>query len=54
MQYYGYLRRTPEISGYIGWLNTINPPTSANPRDMVNGFVNSAEYYLRFGPNVRQ
>ncbi|MDT7541708.1 MAG: hypothetical protein QOE33_1612 [Acidobacteriota bacterium] len=54
MQYYGYLRRTPEINGYIGWLNTINPPTSANPRDMVNGFVNSAEYYLRFGPNVRQ
>jgi hypothetical protein len=54
MQYYGYLRRTPEISGYLGWLNTINPPTSANPRDMVNGFVNSAEYYLRFGPNVRQ
>jgi hypothetical protein len=54
MQYYGYLRRTPELSGYIGWLNTINPPTSANPRDMVNGFVNSAEYYLRFGPNVRQ
>jgi hypothetical protein len=54
MQYYGYLRRTPEINGYLGWLNTINPPTSANPRDMVNGFVNSAEYYLRFGPNVRQ
>jgi hypothetical protein len=54
MQYYGYLRRTPEAGGYQAWLDTINPPRSANPRDMVNGFVNSAEYYLRFGPNVRQ
>lgn len=54
MQYYGYLRRTPDLDGYLAWLNTINPPVSANPRDMVNGFVNSAEYYLRFGPNVRQ
>ena len=54
MQYYGYLRRTPEPGGYTAWLNTINPPTSANPRDMVNGFLNSDEYFLRFGPNVRQ
>jgi hypothetical protein len=54
MQYYGYLRRTPEPGGYLAWLNTINPPTSANPRDMVNGFLNSDEYFLRFGPNVRQ
>ncbi|MDT7602263.1 MAG: hypothetical protein QOF61_260 [Acidobacteriota bacterium] len=54
MQYYGYLRRTPEPGGYQAWLSTISPPTSANPRDMVNGFVNSDEYYLRFGPNVRQ
>jgi hypothetical protein len=54
MQYYGYLRRTPEPGGYNDWLNTINPPTSADPRDMVNGFLNSDEYFLRFGPNVRQ
>jgi hypothetical protein len=54
MQYYGYLRRTPEPGGYQAWLSTISPPTNANPRDMVNGFVNSDEYYLRFGPNVRQ
>jgi hypothetical protein len=54
MQYYGYLRRTPDPGGYLAWLNTINPPVSANPRDMVNGFLNSDEYFLRFGPNVRQ
>jgi alpha-tubulin suppressor-like RCC1 family protein/subtilisin family serine protease len=48
MQYYGYLRRTPEPGGYADWLRTIN----ANPSDirsMVSGFVNSQEYRLRFG-----
>ena len=48
MQYYGYLRRTPEPSGYQAWLNYLN----ANPSDsrtMVNGFLNSQEYRLRFG-----
>ena len=49
MQYYGYLRRTPETGGYNQWLNHLN----ANPTDfrtMVNGFMNSVEYRLRFGP----
>jgi hypothetical protein len=48
MQYFGYLRRDPEEGGYNDWLRTIN----ANPNDfrsMVNGFMNSAEYRLRFG-----
>ncbi|MCA1642478.1 MAG: pre-peptidase C-terminal domain-containing protein [Acidobacteria bacterium] len=54
MQYYGYLRRTPDPGGYVAWLNTINPPVSANPRDMVRGFLYADEYFLRFGPNVRQ
>jgi Domain of unknown function (DUF4214) len=51
MQYYGYLRRTPETSGFNAWLNYLNAhPTDS--RTMVNGFVNSAEYKLRFGnPN---
>ncbi|MGI8996261.1 MAG: DUF4214 domain-containing protein, partial [Pyrinomonadaceae bacterium] len=51
MQYYGYLRRTPEPDGYQSWLNHL----AANPNDsrtMVNGFMNSPEYNLRFGnPN---
>ncbi len=49
MQYYGYLRRTPEPGGFNNWLNYLN----AHPTDfrtMVNGFVNSIEYRLRFGP----
>jgi hypothetical protein len=53
MQYYGYLRRTPEPTGYQAWLNYL----TANPSDfrtMVNGFMNSQEYRLRFGPNVEQ
>ncbi|HVG28761.1 MAG TPA: DUF4214 domain-containing protein, partial [Pyrinomonadaceae bacterium] len=48
MQYFGYLRRDPEEGGYNDWLRTID----ANPADirsMVNGFMNSDEYRLRFG-----
>jgi hypothetical protein len=48
MQYYGYLRRTPEPAGYESWLTFLN----ANPTDfrkMVDGFLNSSEYRLRFG-----
>jgi hypothetical protein len=48
MQYYGYLRRTPEEGGYNNWLNYLNN----NPNDfrkMVDGFMNSVEYRLRFG-----
>ena len=48
MQYYGYLRRTPETDGYNNWLNYLNAhPTDS--RTMVNGFMNSTEYKLRFG-----
>ncbi len=49
MQYYGYLRRTPDESGYQAWLRVLQ---SGNIRGMVNGFMNSQEYRLRFGnPN---
>ncbi|HEV7904671.1 MAG TPA: Calx-beta domain-containing protein [Pyrinomonadaceae bacterium] len=48
MQYYGYLRRTPEESGYQAWLRVINEDPN-NVRIMVNGFMNSTEYRLRFG-----
>jgi hypothetical protein len=48
MQYYGYLRRSPEPAGYNSWLTYLD----AHPTDyrtMVNGFMNSIEYRLRFG-----
>jgi alpha-tubulin suppressor-like RCC1 family protein/Tol biopolymer transport system component/subtilisin family serine protease len=48
MQYYGYLRRTPEESGYQAWLRVINEDPN-NVRIMVNGFLNSTEYRIRFG-----
>jgi pimeloyl-ACP methyl ester carboxylesterase len=48
MQYYGYLRRTPEEDGYQAWLRVINQDPN-NIRIMVNGFMNSTEYRLRFG-----
>ena len=47
-QYYGYLRRDPEPTGFNAWLTFLN----ANPNDfrtMVNGFMNSQEYRSRFG-----
>jgi hypothetical protein len=50
MQYYNYLRRTPELSGYLSWLNAINQ-NRQNLRVMVDGFVNSTEYMFRFGPS---
>lgn len=48
MQYYGYLRRTPEEAGFQAWLRVINEEPQ-NVRLMVNGFMNSNEYRLRFG-----
>jgi hypothetical protein len=48
MQYYGYLRRTPEQSGYDSWLAVIKRDPG-NVRGMVEGFVKSQEYRLRFG-----
>ena len=51
-QYVGYLRRTPDSSGYQAWLGVLQ--RGENFRTMVNGFMNSIEYRLRFGPNTLQ
>jgi hypothetical protein len=48
MQYYGYLRRTPEPEGYNSWLNYLDAHP-ADFREMVRGFVDSTEYRRRFG-----
>jgi hypothetical protein len=47
MQYYGYLRRKPDLAGFKAWLQVLQ---SGNVRVMINGFMNSQEYRLRFGP----
>jgi hypothetical protein len=46
MQYYGYLRRKPDAAGFNAWLNVLQ---SGDVRTMINGFLNSTEYKLRFG-----
>jgi hypothetical protein len=47
MQYFGYLRRDPD-SLYLKWIEIMDQ-NSGNYRTMVNGFVNSDEYRIRFG-----
>ena len=47
MQYFGYLRRDPDAL-YLNWIQELD--TTGNARNMINGFVNSAEYRFRFGP----
>jgi hypothetical protein len=47
VQYYGYLRRTPEATGYQDNLNALERGVSR--REMINAFLNSPEYRLRFG-----
>ena len=49
-QYYGYLRRTPDTNGFNSWVSYLNAHPS-DFRTMVNGFMNSTEYRLRFGPS---
>ncbi len=48
-QYYGYLRRDPDPTGFAAWLAYLNTHPG-DFRTMVNGFLNSVEYRLRFGP----
>ncbi|HEX8129696.1 MAG TPA: Calx-beta domain-containing protein [Pyrinomonadaceae bacterium] len=47
MQYFGYLRRDPDPD-YNKWLTYLNEHPDGF-RTMVNGFMNSVEYRLRFG-----
>ena len=49
MQYYGYLRRDPEPSGYAFWLDVLNNRVPGNFRGMVCAFITSDEYQKRFG-----
>ncbi len=48
MQYFGYLRRSADIS-YLNWIQTMNS-NGGDYRVMINGFLNSQEYRQRFGP----
>jgi uncharacterized repeat protein (TIGR01451 family) len=47
MQYFGFLRRDPDAA-YQGWIDLLNHTNDY--RVITNGFINSPEYPLRFGP----
>jgi len=47
MQYFGYLLRDPDEAGYNEWLRVLN--TTGDFRQMIFGFIYSAEYRGRFG-----
>ena len=50
MQYFGYLRRDPDQSGYQFWLNKLNQFHGDFRRaEMVKAFITSLEYRGRFG-----
>jgi hypothetical protein len=49
MEYFGYLRRDPDESGYAFWLNKLNQfGGNFEQAEMVKAFINSAEYRGRF------
>jgi YD repeat-containing protein len=50
-QYAGYLRRNPDMAGFVFWLNQVNSAPLrdvAKQHDMVCSFITSAEYQQRF------
>ncbi|HEV2830250.1 MAG TPA: DUF4214 domain-containing protein, partial [Pyrinomonadaceae bacterium] len=51
MEYFGYLRRDPDESGYKFWLQKLNEfHGNFVQAEMVKAFINSTEYRQRFGP----
>ncbi|MCU1264699.1 MAG: hypothetical protein JWM21_1017 [Acidobacteria bacterium] len=53
--YFGYLRRNPDIGGFLFWQSQINSAAVGDvPKQqaLVCSFVTAPEYQLRFGPNT--
>ncbi|HYT50281.1 MAG TPA: TIGR03118 family protein, partial [Pyrinomonadaceae bacterium] len=51
MQYFGYLRRDPDASGFNFWLGKLNNfGGNFTQSEMVKAFLSSSEYRQRFGP----
>ncbi|HXI26456.1 MAG TPA: CHRD domain-containing protein, partial [Pyrinomonadaceae bacterium] len=52
MEYFGYLRRDPDVAGFNFWLNKLNAAGgNFQNAEMVKAFISSAEYRQRFGPS---
>lgn len=47
MNYFGFLRRDPDAA-FTGWIDLFDQ--THDDRMIINGFINSQEYRLRFGP----
>jgi hypothetical protein len=52
MQYFGYLHRDLDRTGYDFWLDVVNNRQPNNYRSMVCAFITSTEYQLRFGSQI--
>ena len=52
MQYFGYLHRDLDRTGYDFWLDVVNNREPNNYRSMVCSFITSSEYQLRFGSQL--
>lgn len=52
MQYFGYLRRDAEQSGYDFWVDVLNNQPHVTFRSMVCSFLTSREFQERFSPLV--
>jgi hypothetical protein len=53
--YFGYLRRNPDIGGFLFWQSQINSAPLRNvdkQNALVCSFLTAAEYQFRFGPNA--
>ena len=50
MQYIGYVRRNPDVTGFNFWLDKLNEFNGAYiAAEMVKAFLDSSEYRGRFG-----
>ena len=52
MQYFGYLKRNKDQTGYDFWLDILNNRDPNNYHGMVCSFITSSEYQLRFGSTI--
>jgi len=51
LEYFGYLRRDADTSGFNFWLNKLNAfGGNFVDSEMVKAFITSGEYRQRFGP----
>jgi hypothetical protein len=51
--YFGYLRRNPDIGGFLFWQGQINSAAVGSvpkQQSLVCSYITSPEYQLRFGP----